>query len=180
MGHRHSREEILAAATDVTLEHGFEALTYRAVAERMGIPDRTVVYYFPSKPDLLRAVGQDLIARMSTELFGALGDDRRPTDDLLRLAWPTVRSSRADPYAALAFEIVGLAGAGRPPFPELAQDMSQRFVEWLSDRVDSTADHRAAGAAVLGRLLGLLLIHRIAGEPLADAAARYEGITPPT
>ena len=140
---------------------------------------RTVVYYFPSKLDLLRAVGQDLIARMSTELFGSLGDDRRSMDDLLRLAWPAVRSPRADPYAALAFEIVGLAGAGRPPFPDLARELSQRFVEWFSDRVDSTDDPRAAGAAVLGRLLGLLLIHRIAGDALADAAAQYEAITTP-
>ena len=136
---------------------------------------RTVVYYFPSKLDLLRAVGQELIARMATVLFGALGDDRRSMDDLLRLTWPAVRSPRADPHAALAFEIVGLAGAGCPPFPDLARELSQRFVERFSDRVDSTEDLRTVGAAVLGRLLGLLLIHRIAGETLADATARYEG-----
>jgi hypothetical protein len=100
-------------------------------------------------------------------------------DELLRAAWPALRSSRADPYAALAFEIVGLAGTGRPPFPDLARDMSQRFVEWFSDRVEYTDDPGAAGGAVLGRLLGLLLIHRIAGDAVADAAAQYEGITPP-
>ena len=53
MGYRHSEAEILEAATAVALEAGMAGLTFSAVGARLGISDRTVVYYFPSKPDLV-------------------------------------------------------------------------------------------------------------------------------
>ena len=61
MGYRHSEAEILQAATEVALEAGMVGLTFGAVGQRLGISDRTVVYYFPTKPDLVMAVAGALI-----------------------------------------------------------------------------------------------------------------------
>ena len=55
MGYRHSEEEIVDAAAAVALEHGMSGLTYRRVADRLEISDRMVVYYLPTKADLVFA-----------------------------------------------------------------------------------------------------------------------------
>lgn len=40
----------------MAFEHGLSQLTYGRVGKRLGIDDRTVVYYFPSKNDLVAEV----------------------------------------------------------------------------------------------------------------------------
>lgn len=50
--------EILEAALDVLLDHGYQALTMRRIAKACGITVGNVTYYYKSKDDLIR----DLIA----------------------------------------------------------------------------------------------------------------------
>ena len=59
MGHKHSHDEILAGALAVAFEDGLVGLTFGRVAKHLGVSDRIVVYYFPSKDDL---VGDVLVA----------------------------------------------------------------------------------------------------------------------
>jgi len=49
MGYRHTKEEILEGALAVAFADGLSQLTYGRVARRLGISDRIVVYYFPSR-----------------------------------------------------------------------------------------------------------------------------------
>ncbi|MEM7142571.1 MAG: TetR/AcrR family transcriptional regulator, partial [Actinomycetota bacterium] len=70
MGHKHSRDDILTAAVDTAFATGLSSLSFGRVAKRLGISDRTVVYYFPTKSDL---VGEVLVA-MGVTLQGALGE----------------------------------------------------------------------------------------------------------
>jgi AcrR family transcriptional regulator len=58
VGYRHSEGDILAAAIAVAKQVGMAGLTFKAVGEHLGISDRTVVYYFASKSDLIVAVAQ--------------------------------------------------------------------------------------------------------------------------
>ncbi|UDY35021.1 TetR/AcrR family transcriptional regulator [Dermatobacter hominis] len=50
-----SRRAILAAASSVIVDAGVGGLTYRAVAERAGVPLARVSYHFPTVDDLLVA-----------------------------------------------------------------------------------------------------------------------------
>jgi AcrR family transcriptional regulator len=52
---RHDKAQLLAAAVDTALDTGIGGLTFGAVARRAEVPDRTVVYYFPTKPELVAA-----------------------------------------------------------------------------------------------------------------------------
>ena len=53
---RDTRAEILAVATELFSEQGFEATSLREIAERLGITKAALYYHFPSKDDILRAL----------------------------------------------------------------------------------------------------------------------------
>ena len=59
MGHKHTKAEILDGALAAAFDDGLSRLTFGRVAKRLGISDRIVVYYFPTKDDL---IGEVLIA----------------------------------------------------------------------------------------------------------------------
>ncbi|WP_322818571.1 helix-turn-helix domain-containing protein [Tepidiforma sp.] len=51
-----TRERILAAARALFAERGFDGTSVRMIANRAGVSDPAVHYYFPSKYDLFRAL----------------------------------------------------------------------------------------------------------------------------
>lgn len=173
MGYRHSRDEIVAAAAAAALEHGIGALTYRRVAERLGISDRMVVYYLPNKTDLVLAATGALAASLQSLLDDAFGDEPRAPDELLREAWPVFTTDDADQVARIFFEIVGLATAGTAPFTQLATAILDGWVEWLSERVAAAtpAARRRAALGIVARIDGLLLVRHVLGPEAADDAA---------
>lgn len=68
------RREIAVAACEVILEEGAEALTHRAVGERIAMPASTVAYHFRSVRDLLWA-GQQMVYLVAQGRMPAPGLD---------------------------------------------------------------------------------------------------------
>ena len=178
VGYRHSSEEILEAAIAVALEAGMAGLTFAKVGERLLISDRTVVYYFPTKPALVAAVVQALGANLEGLLEQAFGSEPRSQTDLANRAWPLLTTPMADRVFALYFEIVGLASAGQAPYDALARGLVEAWVHWLAPRMlGSTADVRRRRAlATVAQIDGLLLLRQVVGAAAADTAARQAGI----
>jgi AcrR family transcriptional regulator len=178
MGFRHSRKDILDAAQGVALEVGIAALTFRNVATRLEIRDRTVVYYFPSKSALVEAVFGRLVADLEGLLASAFGEDPQSATELVRRAWPALSSPGADGAFRLFFEIVGLACAREAPYHAMAQRLLDTWVDWLAARtLGRTAQIRRRRAlAVLAQLDGLLLIRHTLGSSAAADAAREAGV----
>ncbi|MGF1662223.1 MAG: TetR/AcrR family transcriptional regulator [Kineosporiaceae bacterium] len=177
MGYRHDRGEILDAATAVLAESGLAGLTYRTVGARLGIPDRTVVYYFPRKDDLVVAAVErglhDLRDVVTAALDGATGDER----DLAGRAWRALRTPAGEQAFGLALEVLGPAARGVEPYRSAAAGLVDLWTDLVHRHlagVDPTRRERAAGAVAL--LDGLLLIRAVAGTARADAAARGLGI----
>ena len=56
MGYRHTKEEILDGALAAAFDEGLSQLTFGRLAKRLGVSDRIVVYYFPTKTDMITAV----------------------------------------------------------------------------------------------------------------------------
>jgi AcrR family transcriptional regulator len=72
------RREILAAALEVFAGVGYNNGSLRAVAQRCGVPETTVLHHFSSKKVLLEVLLDDQeqsareVAELHTDLFGAL------------------------------------------------------------------------------------------------------------
>lgn len=178
MGYRHSRDEILEAAVAVALEGGMAGLTFGSVGARLQISDRTVVYYFPTKPALVTEVVEALGADLERVLAQAFGSERRTQTDLVSRAWPVLTTPIADRVFALYFEIIGLASAGQAPYDMLARGLVEGWVQWLAPRMlGSNADVRRRRAlATVAQIDGLLLVRLVLGAAAAHSAAREAGV----
>jgi AcrR family transcriptional regulator len=180
MGYKYDQKDMLAASVDAVLEEGLSALTFGRLAQRIGVADRSVVYYFPSKSDLVSRTVIELGMRLQSILGEAFGDQQMTSDELLLRAWPVLTSDAADPYFAVFFELVGLAAASVAPYDSLAVVLMNSWAEWLVDRVDAPPRARKSIAyATIATLDGLLLLRHTCGPDVADLAATNLGITTP-
>ena len=100
----HAKDELLAAAIDVARDEGLRQLSFGRVAKRAGTNDRTVVYYFPSKEQLVREVLLALSRDLESRLAGVGGERLRDHRELLEVAWPVLAHPDADAAFALSFE----------------------------------------------------------------------------
>jgi AcrR family transcriptional regulator len=177
VGYRHSSDEILDAARAVALESGMAGMTFGSVGARLGISDRTVVYYYSTKHDLIAAVAMALGAELQALLEVAFGSEPNDADVLLHRAWPVLSSGDADRIFAVFFEVIGLASAGQEPYVDLARGMVDAWAEWLAPRVrgSTPAIRRRRALALMAQVDGLLLLRQVAGAEVADAAARELG-----
>jgi AcrR family transcriptional regulator len=74
------RQELVLAAYHLLTERGFEGLRVREVASSVGITIATFHYYFPTKDDLVHAIGEHL-AWQFQEVVAPLPEDYRGTPE---------------------------------------------------------------------------------------------------
>jgi AcrR family transcriptional regulator len=175
MGHRHSREELLDAATDFVLEHGLAQLTFGRLASQIGIADRTIVYYFATKEKLIEDVLFSLGFRLMGLLDKAFGPDPLPPDELLRRAWPVLATPRSDKMFAVLFAASGQATAGLEPFVSVVRVLMNAWIDWMTPKVQSVDPHSDALRAVV-LVDGLMMVRLTVGPRAATQAARTLGI----
>jgi len=177
VGHKHSRDEILGGALAVAFADGLSQVTFGRVAKHLGISDRVVVYYFPTKDDLVGDVLVGLGARLQETLAPTLGTSFAGHRALVRAVWPVLARPDADEVFALFFEATGLAAAGRSPFQELVPQLVAGWTAWAAELLRGPPERRRAEAeAAVALLDGLLLLRQMGGAEAADGAARRLGV----
>lgn len=179
MGHRHAKGEILDGALATAYDEGLSRLTFGRVARRLGISDRIVVYYFPSKAELVGEVLATLGARLQEALASAVSAPAADHRALLRAAWPVLARAESDRVFALFFEASGLAAAGSAPYAALVPRLVEAWVDWAAGVLEGPpARRRAEAEAAVALIDGLLLLRQLAGAEAADRAARRLGAAP--
>jgi AcrR family transcriptional regulator len=178
MGYRHDRESVLGSAVAFARESGLKELTFRSVGRQAGIPDRTVVYYFPTKDQLILAVLQQATAQLVDLLAATVGEEPRRVDELLQLSWTALRRPEVDDALRLYVETIGLAARGREPYRSVVTQLTATWTAWFATRLAlEPAQRDDHAAAIVATLDGLLLLQVTAGSEVADAAARGLGLT---
>jgi AcrR family transcriptional regulator len=169
---RHSRDELLSAAVEVTMREGLGRLTFATVAQQAGVPDRTVVYYFPAKIDLVTAVVEFTSEQIMAGLQVGLGDRRRTASELTEVIWPVVTGPQARPLVQVWLEVCVRAAAGEQPHLDAARRLADTWLAWLGDRVEAPTDAERGlvAARVLALVDGALLLHHIGLETAAGSA----------
>ena len=177
MGHKHSKADILAAALAAAFDDGLSRLTYGRIAKRTGISDRIVVYYFPSKEDLIGEVLFAVGGELQETLVRAFSAPAVDHVALARAAWPVLSRPEADRVFALFFEANGLAAAGLDPYCRLVPRLVEAWITWAAEFIDGPpARSRAEAEAAIAVLDGLLLLRLLAGPAAAERAARRIGV----
>ena len=142
---------ILAAATRLFAECGFEGTSIAAVAERTGISKQNLLYYFPTKNGLYARVLDDVLddwlERMAN--LAQLADrGGEPADVLRAYVAAKLRFSREQPWASRVYAMEVIGGAKfygeqirARVVPLLRRDI-EVFERWMADgriaRVDAT------------------------------------------
>lgn len=80
-----ARQRLLAAALAVLREEGFHALTQTRVAERGGMRQSHLTYYFPRRADLLMAVAEAVAAQVQTSVSAQAAAPALDVDGLRRV-----------------------------------------------------------------------------------------------
>lgn len=177
MGHRHSKDEILQGALAAAMADGLSNLTFGRVAKHLGISDRMVVYYFPSKDHLLTEVVMAMAVELQSTLGDAMAQGAPDYLGLAKAAWPILARPHADRVFALFLEANGLAAAGRAPYDTLVPAIIEAWITWLMPAFEGTAKRRRAEAeAVIATIDGLLLLRQLAGAAAANRAAARIGV----
>jgi DNA-binding transcriptional regulator YbjK len=157
------REHILRATLELIGEHGPDAVTHRAVADRADVPLSATTYWFASKEELLQKTLL-LAAREEVERLERLVLELAPRElDVLEWARAVSTTLAADlaedPVRHVAFTELVLEGTRRP---WLAEEVARwhaahlRLAE-LGLRATGAPDPRADAPLVVATITGFLL-----------------------
>jgi AcrR family transcriptional regulator len=167
------RPEILSSALAVLHEHGLEAVTMRAVADRAGVTAPALYWHFADKEALIREVGREVSRVFKDRLLDA---NRAPTSETrLRRNLQVFREfAVAHPsYFHMLFV--------RPPTtrrgeirdggasPTIFQMLIDRVAECMRDGSMARGDAQSVAMSLAALAQGVVLLHR-RGRFASDAA----------
>ena len=179
-----TREALLRAAREVLVEEGFSRASARTVAARAGCSQAALFYHFPTVPDLLLAVLDEVSERRDRAYRHAIqtAPNRRA---LLRLGRQIQRADLASGDTRVLVELVAGARSveGMPeqvlrrlePWEQLAAEVMARVVP---RPFRSRLDARAAGHGLAALFLGLELLGslRPPHDPAPDVLGRLTAL----
>ena len=139
---------ILAAATRLFAECGFEGTTIAAVAERARMSKQNLMYYFPTKQVLYKRVLDDVLDDWLERMAHLADAGGEPADVLRAYVAAKLRFSREQPWASRVYAMEVIGGAKfygeqirTRVVPLLRRDI-EVFERWMADgriaRVDAT------------------------------------------
>jgi TetR/AcrR family transcriptional regulator len=161
-----SRERLLAAALDEFSARGFAGARVNAIAERAGLNQQLITYYFGGKEGLYRALGERWLEQEAT-----LASPETPLDEL---APSYLEASFADPRMTRLLLWAGLDDSAEPP--ERPPDATER--EDLSDLERRQAEGEIAADLDPGLLQLALMGATLAPIALPHVVRRITGAEP--
>jgi AcrR family transcriptional regulator len=167
------REAAIERMADHVLSEGLGAATLRPLAAAAGTSDRMLLYYFVDKDELLTATLDRIAARMIVELDGAIPvEPRRPFSVLLEQVWAALTSETLKPFMPLWLDLASRAARGLQPHRNIAGEIADGFLAWVTIRLQPDGDRDPALFAplFLASIEGMYLLNAIGRGAVADSA----------
>ena len=175
MSRGNTRQRILDAATDLFGLRGVEAVSLDTIASDVGVAKQTLLYWFPSKDDLVQAVLVGAIEELTLGIEAAI---RASTDDPLDRIDAVVRAVfrpavRRPALLALVREDSRLPTASGERLADAVQPLVARAVGYLGAEMDAGRLRRADP-----RLVAALAYATVTGIATEPEVLRAVGWTP--
>lgn len=172
-----TRQRILDAATDLFGLRGVEAVSLDVIAAEVGVAKQTLLYWFPSKDDLVQAVLEAAVAELSVGVEAAI---RATTDDPLDRIDAVVRAVfrqavRRPALLGLVREISRLSPVAGDRMHAAFEPLVARAVGYLGNEMDAGRLRRSDP-----RLVAALLYATVTGIATEPEALRAVGWRPTT
>jgi TetR/AcrR family transcriptional regulator len=172
-----TRLRILDAATDLFGVRGVEAVSLDVIAGEVGVAKQTLLYWFPSKDDLVQAVLESAVVELSVGVEAAIratSDD--PLDRIDAVVKAVFRQAvRRPSLLGLVREISRLPPATGDRLHEAFEPLVARAIGYLRREMDAghlrQADPRLVAALVYATVTG------IATEPEALRSVGWQPTT---
>lgn len=162
---------MLDGAQDVLREEGHAALTSRRVAERVGVKQRLIYYYFRTMDELVVALFERLSERELARLRRA-ADSELPLREIWNVCVHTADARLVTEFMALASRIEALR-AHVTFFIEESRRIQMAAIERAAARADTAKPLSADGLALLATSLALSLTRESQiGVDLGHASVR--------
>ncbi|MFI1195965.1 TetR/AcrR family transcriptional regulator [Micromonospora sp. NPDC020750] len=171
------RADLLDAAVDYAIQHGFAELSWRPVARALGVSTTTLVHHFGTKEQMLEAI----LGRLRERAFAATSDAVGDQPDLAaaaRAVWTRTSDPRQWAEFRLFFAVYGRALQAPRQFAEF---LDRVVADWMSALVDAQGPDTDAATAtrtatlVIATIRGLLLDLLATGDQdrVQDAADSF-------
>ena len=163
-----NEEAILRAAEIMVREGGYNAFSFRSIADEVGIKSSSVHYYFPTKEDLGAAV-----ARQYTDRFiGALKDPSEYSSTKGQPVRDYVKAFRDALINDKQMCLCGMLGAEITGLPKAVGDETKAFfernIEWLIQALRQGGEDRRSARKRAVQALSLLEGAMIASNVMGD------------
>jgi len=172
-----TRERILDSATDLFGRRGVDAVSLDAIAAEVGVAKQTLLYWFPSKDDLVRAVlisaAHELTVLIDAAVRAAPDDPLDRIEAVIRAVFrPAVRRPA---LLGLVREVSRLPSAAGDRLTADLAPLVDRAVVYLGDEMDAGRLRRADPRLVAS--LCYATVTGIATEPEALRVVGWEAST---
>ncbi len=172
-----TRERILDAATDLFGARGVEAVSLDVIAAEVGVAKQTLLYWFPSKDDLVQAVLVQAATQLGVAIEAAI---RASTDDPLDRIDNVVRAVfrpavRRPALLGLIREVSRLSPTVGERFHAELTPLVERAVVYLQEEMDRGRLRRGDP-----RLLAALCYATVTGIATEPEVLRAVGWSPTT
>jgi AcrR family transcriptional regulator len=163
------RQDIIEAGLATLREFGFVGFTQPRVANRVGLRQSHLTYYYPTRLALLTAVAQAAVDRQLTALDSVLSESANDAGKAItKLA---VRHENTRVMMALA-QASDQEASLQKLFRELADGIVSRFAQFLKSLDQESTDERARLLHAL--VVGLAVVDLATARP--DSAKRTAGV----
>lgn len=174
-----TRARILETAEVLFGERGFAETRLEEVAEAVGVRRAALVYYFPDKQELYRAVLEDVFGGLVDRVVGASESSASPAErvEAMSKAWVEYVAER--PAAARLYlrEVAGATPEHPPAVVSYAKAIYERARALIREGERAGVFHRVNTIHLVGMIAGATLMFT-AGVPALGIEPSYNPLSP--